>query len=168
MRRYFLTTARSYGRQSHPRSGGASPETIPRRSGEWRPRGGGANRTAGGPGFRPPGAIAWRGQVAVGSGATAGDGGAGPRPKTATVGRREGSRSHRGMVVAPRTRDKTKECACRRSTHPSVGGNGIAAVAKVTSGPARRSLGEGGAKRKDKPGRTNAPRERRGLRCLTS
>ena len=37
MRRNFLTTARSYGRQSHPRSGGASPETIPRRSGEWRP-----------------------------------------------------------------------------------------------------------------------------------
>jgi hypothetical protein len=37
MRRYFLTTTRSDDRQSHPRSGGASPETIPRRSGEWRP-----------------------------------------------------------------------------------------------------------------------------------
>ncbi len=46
----------------------------------------------------------------------------GSRPKTATVERREGSRSPRDRVVARRRRDRTKECACRRSIHPSSGG----------------------------------------------
>ena len=45
----------------------------------------------------------------------------GSRPKTATVERREGSRSPRDRVVARRRRDRTKECACRRSIHPSSG-----------------------------------------------
>ena len=50
----------------------------------------------------------------------------GPRPKIAAVERREGSRSQRDAVVAPRTRDRKKECACRRSARPSFG-VGIAA-----------------------------------------
>ena len=45
----------------------------------------------------------------------------GPHPKTATVERREGSRSHRDRVVALRKRDRKKECACRRSIHPPFG-----------------------------------------------
>ena len=52
----------------------------------------------------------------------------GPHPKTATVERREGSRSPRDRVVALRRRDRKKECACRRSITPHRG-DGIAAVA---------------------------------------
>ena len=76
----------------------------------------------------------------------------GPRPKIATVERREGSRSHRDAVVAPRKRDKAKECACRRSTRPSSG-VGPAAVATVTgsSPPQRQSTGRSsGDERRDK------------------
>ena len=46
----------------------------------------------------------------------------GPHPKTATVERRERSRSPRDRVVARRRRDRKNECACRRSIHPSSGG----------------------------------------------
>ena len=46
----------------------------------------------------------------------------GPHPKIATVERRERSRSPRDRVVARRRRDRKKECACRRSIHPSSGG----------------------------------------------
>ena len=70
----------------------------------------------------------------------------------APVERREGSRSHRDTVVAPRKRDKAKECACRRSTRPSSG-VGPAAVATVTgsSPPQRQSSGRRcGDKRRDK------------------
>jgi len=45
----------------------------------------------------------------------------GPHPKTATVERRERSRSPRDRVVALRRRDRKNECACRRSIHPSFG-----------------------------------------------
>ena len=47
----------------------------------------------------------------------------GPHPKTARVERRERSRSprDRGSRVAGAT--EVKECACRRSIHPSIGGD---------------------------------------------
>jgi hypothetical protein len=64
----------------------------------------------------------------------------GPRPKIATVERREGSRSHRDAVVAPRKR------------RPSSG-VGPAAVAAVTgsSPPQRQSTGRSsGDERRDK------------------
>src|SRR3954454_8409592 len=46
----------------------------------------------------------------------------GSRQKTATVERREGSRSPRDRVVARRRRDRTKECACRALHPPLIGG----------------------------------------------
>src|SRR3954471_14978507 len=45
----------------------------------------------------------------------------GPHPKTATVERRERSRSPRDRVVARRRRDRKNECACRRSITPHRG-----------------------------------------------
>src|SRR4051794_38913056 len=64
----------------------------------------------------------------------------GSRPKTATVERREGSRSPRDRVVARRRRDRTKECACRRSIHPSSGGRNyaVATAAGAKASWARR------------------------------
>ena len=60
--------------------------------------------------------------VAGGSGVPLpGAGFVGPHPKTATVERREGSRSYRDQGVAPRRRDRKKECACRRSITPHRG-----------------------------------------------
>jgi hypothetical protein len=99
----------------------------------------------------------------------------GPRPKIATVERREGSRSHRDAVVAPRKRDKAKECACRRSTRPSSGG-GPAAVATVTgsSPPQRQSTGREmrrqakGQKRKGKARTRDADMRRRNEECCAA
>src|SRR4249920_2144564 len=62
--------------------------------------------------------------VAAGSGVPLpGAGFVGPHPKTATVERRERFRSprDRGSRVAGAT--EVKECACRRSIHPSIGGD---------------------------------------------
>ena len=82
----------------------------------------GANRNAGRSGPRPPG-------LTLGAGSRSGSGvplprdaSVGPHPKTATVERRERSRSPRDRVVARRRRDRKKECVCRRSIHPSSGG----------------------------------------------
>jgi len=85
-------------------------------------RGRGANRPAGRSGPRPPSFYAWRGQSLQAPVPLPGAGFVGPHPKTATVERREGSRSPRDRVVARRRRDRKKECACRRSIHPSSGG----------------------------------------------
>ena len=92
----------------------------------------------------------------------------GPHPKTATVERRERSRSprDRGSRVAGAT--ERMSAACRRSITPHRG-DGIAAVA--TAAGAKFAGGresEGTCEERDKPGRSNAPRERRTLRCLTS
>jgi hypothetical protein len=168
MRRYFLTTTRSDDRQSHPRSGGASPETIPRRSGEWRPAA--AARTA-------PREV--RDPVPQARSLGADKLPSAPVPLPETAARIPGRKSPRwsaergpGRTGAWWSRlaraTKIKSAPVGAPLTPRSGGNGIAAVAKVTSGAARRSLGEGGTKRRDKPGRANAPRERRGLRCLTS
>src|SRR3954469_14808007 len=59
----------------------------------------------------------------------------GPHPKTATVERRERSRSPRDRVVARRRRDRKNECACRRSITPHRG-DGIAAVATAAGAKA--------------------------------
>jgi hypothetical protein len=45
----------------------------------------------------------------------------GPRPKIATVERREGSRSHRDAVVAPRKRDKLKSAPVGAPPAPHQG-----------------------------------------------
>ena len=66
--------------------------------------------------------MAWRGQPLRLRCPLPGAGCVGPQPKIATVERRERSRSPRDMVVARRRRDRKKECACRRSIHPSSGG----------------------------------------------
>ena len=84
-------------------------------------RGRGANRTAGRSGPRPPGIYAWRGQSLAAPVPLPGAGFVGPHPKTATVERREGSRSPRDRVVALRRRDRKNECACRRSITPHRG-----------------------------------------------
>ena len=91
----------------------------------------------------------------------------GPHPKTATVERREGSRSPRDRVVALRRRDRKNECACRRSITPHRG-DGIAAVATAAGAKfAGGRTSEGTCEETDKPGRSNAPGTKK-LRCLTS
>ena len=79
-----------------------------------------------------------------------------------------GQAAPQGAEVAPRTRDKTKRVPCRRSIHPSVGVQWIAGVARLQRVRPLKHWRKAGAKRKDKPGRRNASRERRSLRCLTS
>src|SRR3954451_7139094 len=64
----------------------------------------------------------------------------GPHPKTATVERRERSRSSRDRVVARRRRDRKNECACRRPITPHRG-DGIAPVA--TAAGAKAPWGRG-------------------------
>ena len=93
-----------------------------RRSKEWRPtlRREPQRREVRTPTARPHGVAR---AVAAGSGVPLpGAGFVGPHPKTATVERRERSRSPRDRVVARRRRDRKNECACRRSIHPSSGG----------------------------------------------
>ena len=92
------------------------------------------------------------GRSLVGSGATAGGGSTGPRPKIATVERREGVPVAMGRPAfrsrgrrASHARHKREECACRRSIHPSVG-------------VAVRTRDE----KEDQPGRRNAGAGRRG------
>jgi hypothetical protein len=75
--------------------------------------------------------------------------------------------------VAPRKRGKKERVRLSALHSPLVRGNGIAevgiaAVAKVTAGFPTQASAKAEANRKDKPGRENAPRERRRLRCLTS
>ena len=91
----------------------------------------------------------------IGSGATAGGGSTGPRPKIATTERREGVPVATGRPAfrsrgrrASHARHKREECACRRSATPSLGGW-------------MRRKG-------DEPRRTNAARERRNVRLRTN
>jgi len=49
-----------------------------------------------------------------------------------------GQAAPQGSEVAPRTRDMTKECACRRSIHPSVRGGGADKVPKGRNNPDAR------------------------------
>src|SRR6476661_6153891 len=89
---------------SHPRSEGASPETILTMERGVVSRDCGANRSAGGGSTRVPGRKS-------------------PRRSAERASRlqRDGPRfAH--AVVAPRTRDITEECACRRSATPSFRG----------------------------------------------
>ena len=81
---------------------------------------------------------------------TAGDGSVGPRPKIATVERREGSRSQRDGA-APQRRggrasharpNRRDECACRRSARPSSGDR-TGRCRRGEDGLARRSVGNG-------------------------
>jgi len=75
-----------------------------RRSEAWRPAAGGAKPQRGRSGTPPAGPYGpAAGRSLVGSGATAGDDGAGPRPKIATVERREGVPVATGRSV-PRKR----------------------------------------------------------------
>ena len=84
----------------------------------------------------------------------------GPHPKTATVERRERSRSPRDRVVARRRRDRKKECACRRSIHPSSGGRNCCCRdgrwrQSPVGSPADAKV-KAPAKETHKPGRSNA------------
>src|SRR6478609_690573 len=100
---------------------GRLPETILKdgaRSGVPRC---GANRNAGRSGPRPLGLMAWRGQSQRLRCPTAGRRSVGPHPKTATVERREGSRSPRDRVVARRRRDR-KKSAPVGAPSPLIGG----------------------------------------------
>jgi hypothetical protein len=120
----LLTTYRSCGtRFASSLRRGVSGDDPEGGAGSGVPRLRRETATPGGPGSRPPGFRAWHGQSRWRLRCpTAGDGSMGPRPKIAAVERREGSRSQRDAVVAPRTRDRKKECACRRSARPSFGG----------------------------------------------
>ena len=109
---------------------GASSGDDPRdgvRSGVPRLR---RDRTAGGSDPDRQAFMAWRGQSLPLPVSHWRKGSVGPQLESATVERRKGSRSHRegprltSAGVAPRTRDRRKnECACRRSIHPSIGGD---------------------------------------------
>jgi len=89
----------------------------------------GANRTAGGPGSRLPGLRPGAGKSLVCSGRTAGEGqhgspaenrhGGAPRGRPGCAGR-PASRS-RGCRASQARQIKIRECACRRSIHPSFG-----------------------------------------------
>jgi len=126
-----------------------------RRSKEWRPAAAARTAPRGARDPVPPGFGPAADRPLRRSGATAGAAGAGPRPKIATVERREGSRSHRGMVVAPRTRDARQECACRRSIHPSFGVQWDCCCRDCRQGYGglyTEASGKAGANRTDKPG----------------
>jgi hypothetical protein len=98
--------------------------------------------SAGGPGSRPPGVMAWQrasrwpaSSLALLERTARVPGRKSPRwsAETGLPVAREGPRlAH--AVVAPRKRDKTIQCASRRSIHPSLGEHGIAEVAKVIAG----------------------------------
>ncbi len=128
---------------SHPRSRGASPETILKAERGVASPGCGANRTAGGQGSRPAGLAAWRGKPLTApvfhsrrrrhrSQAENRHGGAPREVPFAT-----GQAAPQGAEVAPRTRDKTKECACRRSIHHSFG---VMRMRDATRIPKRREI----------------------------
>ncbi len=85
-------------------------------------RGRGANRTAGRSGPRPPGFYAWCGQSLQAPVPLPGAGFVGPHPKTATVERREGSRSPRDRVVARRRRDRGQRVHLSALHPPLIGG----------------------------------------------
>ena len=108
-------------------------------------RGRGANRTAGRSGPRPPGRYGLARAVAAAPVPLPGAGFVGPHPKIATVERRERSRSprDRGSRFAGAT--EVKECACRRSIHPSSGVR-ESVVAEAESGrlACAPKFGEGG------------------------
>ena len=96
----------------------------------------------------------------------------GPHPKTATVERRELSRSPRdvGSRVAGATEVESEAVGAPSTPHR---GDGIAAVAtaagaKAPVGSPADAKSEGTCEETQKPGRSNAPRERTRLRCLTS
>ena len=117
-----------------------------RRSEEWRPAAAARTAPRGARDPVPPGFGPAADRPLRRSGATAGVAGAGPRPKIATVERREGSRSHRGMVVAPRTRDATRRVRLSALHPPLVRG----AMGLLLPGlpprlrrPLHRSLGQG-------------------------
>jgi hypothetical protein len=158
---------------------GVSGDDPERRSGEWRPADAARTAPQGGPDPDRQAVTVWRGQSLRAPVPLPGAGFVGPHPKIATVERRERSRSPRDRVVALRRRDRKKECACRRSIHPSSGVR-ESVVAGAESGrlacapefgdgeqPAK-SRRSGCDERQAKPGRSNAPRERTTLRCLTS
>jgi hypothetical protein len=91
------------------------------------------------------------------------------RSKIATVERRKAPSRLRGTArVSPArlsrfaSATRTDQCASRRSAHPSLGVGHETESNKPP--PPRRGRTRKG---KHEPGRSNAPRERRRLRCLT-
>src|SRR6476620_9949312 len=135
---------------------GRLPETVLKGeagSGVLRPRL--VTAGSGGPGHRPPGTPTWlRGASLYGSGGNAGDGSAAPGRKSPrwsaerrashVMGR---AAPHSRGPVASRKRDKRNSAPVGAPPTPPGGMD---------------------AKGNAKPGRNNAPRERRTLRCLTS
>ena len=119
-------------------------------------RGGGANRTAGGPGPRPAGLRSGGGQAAAqirchcrscrrGSPAENRHGGA---PRGVPVAPGHGGR-------ASHARRKREECACRRSIHPSFGVQWDCCCRDCRQGYGglyTEASGKAGANRTDKPG----------------
>src|SRR3954451_18275041 len=112
---------------------------------------------------------AWRGMSLQAPVPLPGAGFVGPHPKIATVERRELSRSPRdgGSRVAGATEVKSEAVGAPSTPHR---GDGIAAVATVAGaeapvGSPAETKSEGTCEETQKPGRSNAPRERRRLRC---
>src|SRR5262245_61640952 len=143
-------------RYAYPRSSeGPSPETSRRRSGEWRLAAAARNRLApGGSGPRPPGTTTWlRGarctdpeempEKEARPPAQNRHGGA-PRGERVPLDARRASPGTARHVARRNARQQTY-CAFRRSARPSWGGWN---------------------RGKAEPGRENARRERRRLRCL--
>src|SRR6185437_12420164 len=113
---------------------------------------------------------AWRGTSLQAPVPLPGAGFVGPHPKTATVERRELSRSPRdgGSRVAGATEVESEAVGAPSTPHR---GDGIAAVATAAGADAPvgspAEANENKCEEDHKPGRSNAPRERTGLRCLT-
>src|SRR5438552_2332081 len=129
------------------------------RSEEWRPATAACNRRLGRHGTPPARHYDLAARSSLdGSGANAGEGSAGQEPKIATVERREASVPRYG----------TQGASLGAWTAELRAGPTGASQAPVRLSALRYpSLGASEAK-KEKPGRKNAPRERRNTCCLTS
>ena len=99
----------------------------------WRPAAAARNRAPGGPGHRPPGTTTWlRGARCTGCGGNAADGSAAPGRKSPRWSAER--RAHRSQGARrARWRDTRRQCACRRSAHPSQVG-----LYFTTRAPSRR------------------------------
>ena len=138
---------------------GAFSETILKAERGVASRDCGANRSAGGPGPRPPSlcdlarAGRWSAPVPLPETAARVPGRKSPRWSAERASRlqRDAPRSAHA-VVAPRTRDITEECACRRSIHPWFG-VAVRTRDEKEDQPGRRNAGAGEGEKRRARGR---------------
>src|SRR5262245_28305340 len=139
-------------RYAYPRSSeGPSPETSRRRSGEWRPAAAARNRLApGGSGPRPPGTTTWL------RGARSTDPEEMPEKEARPPAQNRHGGASRGERVPP---------DARRASQARIVAPDSATKENLRLSALRSPLMGRMEKRKAKPGRRNAPRERGRLCC---